>query len=81
MNDTDQAAENFQISLIRNADPSKRFHAMRSLSETVIRFSKEAIKKASPQLSEEEAGLQFVAHHYGEGLAQKVKTFLEHRRI
>lgn len=80
MNDTDAAAEAFQISLIRKADSTQRFHAMRSLSETVIRFSQEAIRRSSPDLPEKEYALKFLAHHYGDDLAARVNAFLKARQ-
>jgi len=76
MNDTYPHAEKVQISLLRKAGVSKRFALLRSLSETTIQLSRRAIAKANPILSEEERDLKFVAYHYGENIANRLRIYL-----
>ena len=75
--DTNLIAEEVQLSLIRQASIAKRISAMRSLSQTVIQLSRRAIAKANPGKSELELDLLFVAHHYGEDLAMRLRKYLE----
>lgn len=77
--DTHPKAEKFQISLIRQASIAKRMSRMRSLSQTVIQLSRRAIRRAKPELSEQELNLILVSHHYGPDLADRVSKYLKRR--
>lgn len=77
--DTSPEAERIQIELLRQAGPTKRFSIMCSLSETVNRMSMRAIQKANPDMSQIEVKLRFVALHYGSGLADKLRDYVEER--
>ncbi len=77
--DTYLKAEEFQISLIRNASVSERISLALSLSQTVIQLSRRAILRANPNLSREELGLLFVEHHYGSKLADRVRQYLKQK--
>jgi hypothetical protein len=79
--DTTPQAEKVQIELIRKASVSKRISKARSLSQTAIYLSQRAIKRANPFLSEQEADLAFVASHYGQNLAERLRLYLEQRRL
>ncbi|MBC8229537.1 hypothetical protein H8E77_08325 [bacterium] len=50
---------------------------MRSLSKTTIQLSRRAISRANPGLSEKEINLIFVAYHYGDELANRLRTYME----
>lgn len=73
-------ADAVQLELLRRAGPARRFALARSLSASVIELSRHAIRERNPELSEQEVGLRFVALHYGEDLAAKVRAYLERRR-
>lgn len=75
--DTDINAEKFLISLIRKASTSKKIAQVRSLSQTTIQLSKRAIARANKHLDEREVNLLFVAYHYGNDLADRLKKYLE----
>lgn len=75
--DTHPKAERFQIALIRRASIAQRISKTRSLSQTVIRLSRRAILRANPELSEEEVNLIFVAFHYGNDLADRLREYLK----
>jgi hypothetical protein len=68
-----------QIRLLREAGTARRFALMRSLSATVIHLARKAIRDANPDLSERERQLLFVRVHYGEDLAERLRTFLDLR--
>ena len=78
--DTTLEAEKVQIELIRKASISRRMSIVRSLSQTVIYLSKRAIKRANPLLSEQELDIVFVANHYGEELAERLRLYMERRQ-
>jgi len=77
--DTHPKAERFQIGLIRRASIAERISRTRSLSQTVIRLSRRAILRANPKLTEEEVNLMFVAHHYGDDLADRLREYLKQK--
>ena len=77
--DTHPQAEEIQIMLLRQVSIAERFAIMHSLSETAIQLSRRAIQRANPTYSELEVNLAFVAYHYGEDLAERVRQYLEQR--
>ena len=77
--DTNPEAERFQISLIRRASIADRVARTRSLSQTVIQLSRQAILKAKPGLSEEELNLLFLEYHYGAEQAARLRKYLNQR--
>jgi len=77
LTDTSPETEKILIALIRKASPAQRFSRVRSLSKTMIQLSWRAISRANPDLSESEIDLLFVAHHYGEDLANRLRTYLD----
>lgn len=78
--DTAAQAEKVQIELIRKASVSRRISKVRSLSQTVMYLSRRAIQRANPFLSEREADLAFVANHYGQNLAERLRLYTEHEQ-
>jgi hypothetical protein len=78
--DTCSEAEKVQVELIRESSVSRRISKVRSLSQTAMYLSRRAIQRANPSLSEREVDLAFVANHYGENLAEGLRTYLEHER-
>ena len=79
--DTAPEAEKVQIDLIRKSSVARRISIVRSLSQTVIYLSRRAIKRAKPFLSERELDIAFVANHYGEELAERLRLYLERRQL
>jgi len=79
--DTTPEAEKVQIELIRKSSTSRRMAMVRSLSRTVIYLSRRAIKRAKPSLSERELDIAFVANHYGEDLAERLRSYLERKQL
>ncbi|MEA3309520.1 MAG: hypothetical protein U9Q70_08430 [Chloroflexota bacterium] len=77
--DTHPSAEEVQVSLLRQATVSKRLSLMYSLSQTTIQLSRRAISRANPTYSQLEVKLAFVAYHYNEELARRVRQYLERR--
>jgi len=74
--DTAPQTEKVQIELIRESSVSKRISKVRSLSQTIIYLSRRAIRRTSPFLSEREVNLAFVANHYGEKLAERLRLYM-----
>jgi hypothetical protein len=71
--DTSFEAERIQIDLVRQATVSRRFALVRSLSQTTIQLARRAIRRAHPNDSETEVRLIFVAVHYGQELADRLR--------
>ncbi len=79
--DTSPQAEKIQIQLIRESSVSKRISRVRSLSQTTMYLSRRAIQRTNPTLSEREVDLAFVANHYGEKLAERLRLYMEHKQL
>ena len=77
--DTHPDAEAVQIELLRSASVSRRLALMRALSADVITRSRRAIRRRHPDESELEIRLRFVALHYGDELARRVRDDLARR--
>jgi hypothetical protein len=75
--DTHPSALQQQVELMRDATPAQRFAAVRSLSATVASLSRRALRRSMPDASEEEIDLAFVALHYGDAVAARVRTLQE----
>jgi len=71
--DTRPEVENVQVNLLRKAGPGKRFSMTLSLSQEMIALSKQALKKANPDLSDNELKILFIKNCYSAGTAEKVK--------
>ncbi|MBI3933022.1 MAG: hypothetical protein HY317_06375 [Acidobacteria bacterium] len=80
LTDTDRAAEEAQVRLLRAATPARRTQAAFSLSRAVIELARRALRRAAPDATDEEIGLRFVALHYGDDLAQRVRAHLARTR-
>ncbi len=76
LTDTHPGAKEIQISLLRQATVAKRLGVMRSLSQTTIKLSRRAIRRANPTYSQLDVELAFVAYHYGAELAERVRQYL-----
>jgi len=79
--DTAPEAEKVQIELIRRSSVSRRISTVRSLSQMTMYLSRRAIQRTNPSLSEREVDLAFVAHHYGEELAERLRLYMESKRL
>ena len=78
--DTDPEAERVQLDLLRAASPGKRAALAIALTSTAINASRRALERGSPDATEEEIGLRFVALNYGPELAAEVAACLRARR-
>lgn len=72
--DTHPSALQQQVELMRDADPAQRFAAVRSLSATVASLSRRALRRSTPDASEKEIDLAFVALHYGDAIAARMRA-------
>ncbi len=78
--DTHPDAEKVQVDLLRRTTVARRFSLACSLSQTAIQLARRAIQRAHPDADEEEVGLIFIATHYGQDLADRVRADLARRR-
>ncbi len=79
--DTAPEAERIQIELIRKSSVSGRLSIVRSLSQTTMYLSRRAIQRANPSLNEREVDLAFVANHYGQKLADRLRLYMENKQL
>lgn len=77
--DTHPKTEKVLIGLIRQANPARKLSQVRSLSQTMIHLSRRAIARANKNMDEQEVNLMFVAHHYGNDLADRLRKYIENR--
>ncbi len=78
--DTSPEAERFQIGLLRQATPARRFSAARSLTALTIALALKAIRDTMPGEPDEHRVLaRFVAIHHGEELASALLRHLARR--
>lgn len=64
------------LELLRKAGTGRRAEMMRSLSASMIRLSRAAVARAHPEMTPDEARLEWVRLHYGEDLAARVRERL-----
>jgi len=74
--DTDPRIARMQVALLRRATVARRLAGVRSMTRTVLDLSRRAIRRAHPELGEEEVALRFVALYYGADLARRVRDHL-----
>jgi len=74
------AADRAQIELFREAGAARRVKLARSLSASVIKLARDAIRRRHPEYSKREVDLAFVELHYGRDLADRLRRDLERRR-
>jgi hypothetical protein len=74
--DTHPEAERVQLELFRRASPARRVQLALSLSDAAIALSRRAISRQDPAASAQEVGLRFVALHYGDDLAARLRAYL-----
>jgi hypothetical protein len=79
--DTAPEAERVQIELIRQSSVARRISMVRSLSQTTMYLSRRAIQRANPALSEREVDFAFVELHYGKDLAERLRSYMERKRL
>ena len=78
--DTHPAIEQIQIELLRKTSPARRLELALSLSQSALELTREGIRTANPDASDEEIGLIFVEVTYGKELADRVRNYLDRRR-
>ena len=79
--DTHPAAEAVQVQILRAASRAERSALSQSLSQSTIEMSRRARRRLYPELPEVEIRLSWVANHYGEDLARRLRTDLTRRGL
>ena len=80
LSDTDHASLRVQVDLLRRATPGRRLELALALSADVVSLALAGIRRRSPGISDNDAGLRFVAIHYGTDLAAAVGARVEKGR-
>lgn len=73
------ATDRKQVELLRAAGTARRAALAVSLSSSVIALAREAIRKQTPSLSDQEVLLRWAEIHYGRDLAERVRAYLHQR--
>ena len=75
--DTNPAAEAAWLALLREAPPVRHIQLVRSLTATVVRLARQALRDSRPGATEAELSCEFVGLCYGpelaEGLARRLR--------
>ena len=80
LSDTSPEIENVQIALLRKAGVTQMLMRMQSLSQTMANLSRRAIARSHPEFNQQEVDLFFVRLHYGDKLADDLKTYLDQQK-
>ena len=80
LSDTSPEIESVQIALLRKAGVTQMVMRMQSLSQTMSNLSRRAIVRSHPEFNQQEVDLFFVRLHYGDKLAEHLKTYLDKQK-
>lgn len=80
LSDTDPEAERVQLELLRRAGPERRLQLALNLTHEVIALSRCALRELHPRATDEELGVLWVRHTYGDELADGLQAYLARRR-
>lgn len=81
LRDTRPEAERVLIESLRQRTLAQRLDIACTLSETMIRFSRKAIRESHPGISVEELNLLFIEFNYGQDLAERYqRSIVEDRK-
>jgi hypothetical protein len=75
--DTDPRARAVQHRLLREAGPDRRSELAMRLSSTMIRTSRDALRRMHPELDDMGVNLLWAELHYGRDLAERVRHYIE----
>lgn len=76
ISDTNQAAEQVQIALLRQAGTARRVDRAAEMTSFALNGAFAALRRRYPQANEREIHLLFAEQQYGAELAQRVRTVL-----
>jgi hypothetical protein len=79
LSDTKPEAEKVWIELWRKATPTERLQRALSVTDMVLRMSRQAIAKARPEMSPRDRDLFWVELNYGRETAQRLREHLARR--
>jgi hypothetical protein len=79
--DTERAAGNVQLQLLRAKTPSQRSRLVCSMTHTAIFHAKRAIERAHPGLNQQDRDLLFIKVHYGNELADEVRAYRQEHSL
>jgi hypothetical protein len=78
--DTDPAAEQVQLRLLREASVAARVSLALSLSRMTMALAWRALREAYPTADNDELAVRFVTQHYGPDLGAGLRRDIEARR-
>jgi hypothetical protein len=79
--DTDPAAEQVQLTLLRQASVAQRASLARSLSRMTMYLVRRALIEAHPTSDRDQLAVRLVTHCYGEALGEGLRRDLAERRL
>ena len=74
--DTHPDIERRQIEMLRKLSPQEKMSRMNDWSQAMLDMAWRGLQKANPEASETELGILFVAVHYGQPLADRLRAYL-----
>jgi hypothetical protein len=77
--DTSLKVQELQLALLRQAGIPKRLMLTLLLSEEVLSFSRQGLKRRHPELTPDELDLLFIDHCYGASLAERCRILRQEK--
>jgi hypothetical protein len=74
--DTHPEIEQMQIEMLRRLSPQQRLERLNTWSKATLELAWRGLQHANPEATEQELGLIFVAVHYGQPLADRLREYL-----
>jgi len=68
-----------QIEMLRRLSPQERLDRLNMWSKATLELAWRGLQNANPQATEQELGLLFVAVHYGQPLADRLRQYLRYK--
>lgn len=77
--DTHPEIERMQIEMLRRLSPQERLERMNEWSKATRELAWRGLRGANPEATEQELGIVYVAIHYGQPLADRLREYLRNR--
>ena len=77
--DTHPEIERMHIEMLRRLSPQARMERLNEWSRATMELAWRGLQQANPEATDRELGLLFVAIHYGQPLADRLRDFLRRR--
>jgi hypothetical protein len=77
--DTHPEIERMQIEMLKCLSPQERLERMNEWNKATLELAWRGLQRAHPEATEQELGILYVAIHYGQPLADRLREYLRKR--